>query len=58
MNDNIISPVSGPADREALAKAKEFIASNKKHVQSWYDPKTQAHIATTRAEHFFQISVK
>lgn len=56
MNDNIISPVSGPADREALAKAKEFIASNKKHVQSWYDPKLQAHIATTRSEHFFHIS--
>lgn len=56
MNDNIITPVSGPADREALAKAKEFIAANKKHVSSWYDDKLQAHISTTRSEHFFPIS--
>lgn len=57
MNDNqIISPVSNENDRIALAKAKEFIAKNQKHVTRWYDPKLQAHIATTRSDHFFPIS--
>lgn len=56
MNDNIISPVSNENDRIALANAKEFVAKNKKHVHSWYDPKLQAHIATTRSDHFFPIS--
>lgn len=34
----------------------EFIAKNQKHVTRWYDPKLQAHIATTRSDHFFPIS--
>lgn len=56
MNDNIISPVSNENDRIALAKAKDFIAKNKKRVHSWYDPKLQAYITTTRLDHMYPIN--